>query len=60
MQRIGFIDRLNAERAGKGEPPLTAAEEHEIAINSVDLVFEPKVILIRPDPQRMDLSFVGG
>lgn len=59
LQRIGFVDRLNAERAGKGEPPLTAAEEHEVALNSVDLVFEPNVILIRPDPQRMDLSFVA-
>jgi hypothetical protein len=59
LQRSRFIDRLNAERADKGESPLTAAEEHEVAIHSVDLVFEPKVILIRPDPQRMDLSFAA-
>ena len=59
LQRSRFIDRLNAERVTKGESPLTAFEENEILIHSVDLVFEPKVILIRPDPQQMDLSFAA-
>ena len=59
LQRARFIERLNTERVTNGQSPLTEAEEHEISSHSVDLVFEPKLILIRPDPQQMELSFVA-
>ncbi len=59
MQRLGFIDRLNADRAQSSLPPLTLEEEEQLAANSVDLIFEADHILIRPDPERMDLAFIG-
>jgi hypothetical protein len=55
-QRAGFIEKLNTDRANQGQPPLTEAEELQVSTESVDLVFEPNTILIRPDPKRMDLS----
>lgn len=58
-QRAGFIDYLNARRAASGQPPLTAAEEESVSVNSVDLFFDPDVVLIRPDPERMDLAFAA-
>jgi hypothetical protein len=58
-QRLHFIDHLNARRAEKGSAPLTAEEEQTVAENSVDLVFEPDHILIRPDPERMELAFAA-
>jgi hypothetical protein len=58
-QRQGFIDTLNERRVGEGRPPLTPEEEERICENSVDLIFEPELILIRPDPDRMDLAFAA-
>jgi len=58
-QRAGFIEHLNKRRAASGQPPLTADEEEAISCNSVDLFFDPDVVLIRPDPQRMDLAFAA-
>ena len=54
-QRLGFIELLNLRRREPNLPPLSAEEEERIATTSVDLVFEPGVVLIRPDPARMDL-----
>jgi hypothetical protein len=56
LQRLGFIDRVNAERARKTLPPLSLEEEEKLSAESVDLIFEPDQILIRPDPERMDLA----
>ena len=58
-QRQGFIDTLNARRDAESKPPLTPEEEERICENSVDLIFEPELILIRPDPERMDLAFAA-
>jgi len=58
-QRQGFIDSLNARRAAQSQPLLTPDEEDGICTNSVDLIFEPGLILIRPDPARMDLAFAA-
>lgn len=58
-QRLRFIERLNAQREGLSLPPLTAEQEADVSANSVDLVFEPGMILIRPDPERMDLAFAA-
>jgi hypothetical protein len=59
MQRLGFIEKVNAGRAEAGQQPLTLEQEEELAANSVDLIFEPDHILIRPDPERMDLAFAA-
>jgi hypothetical protein len=58
-QRSAFIDSLNRRRAGGAPGPLTLEEEERICHNSVDLVFEAEHILIRPDPERMDLAFAA-
>src|SRR6266850_5185520 len=58
-QRQSFIDRLNAERIQKSLPPLTTGQEDQVCANSVDLIFESDHILIRPDPERMDLAFAA-
>lgn len=56
MQRMMWIDELNAERAAQGKPPLTASEEEAEMAESVDLIFTKNHVLIRPDPNRMDLA----
>lgn len=58
-QRQGFIDWLNAKRTAQSQPLLTPEDEERICGNSVDLIFEPNLILIRPDPERMDLAFTA-
>ncbi len=57
MQRMAWIDELNRERAEKGEQPLSANAVADELDNSVDLVFTDDAVLIRPDPERMDLAF---
>ncbi len=59
LQRVGFFDCVNAERARNGLPPFTIEEEEKLAGESVDLIFEADYILIRPDPDRMDLAFAA-
>ena len=59
IQRHLFIERLNARRAAESLPPLTPEQEEEVAAKSVDLVIEPGRILIRPDPEHMDLAFAA-
>jgi hypothetical protein len=56
MQRLNFIEHLNAGHVAAGLPVLTPEQEETVAVNSVDLIFEPDFILIRPDPERMDLA----
>ena len=57
MQRLWWIEELNAAREKEGLPPLTEAEENEEFAQSVDLIFTDEHVLIRPDPERMDLAF---
>lgn len=56
MQRMMWIESLNADRAAAGQPPLTPEEEDEELELSVDLIFTEDSVLIRPDPDRMDLA----
>ena len=56
MQRMMWIDEINKCRAEEGLSPLTAKEEDAEFANSVDLIFTPSLVLIRPDPDRMDLA----
>ena len=58
-QRSSFIESLNNARTADSRAPVTPDEEQRIIAESVDLVFDPDQILIRPDPERMDLAFAG-
>ncbi|MBQ6136046.1 MAG: hypothetical protein IJI73_01615 [Kiritimatiellae bacterium] len=57
MQRVMWLDEVNAQRAAAGKPPMTEAEEDEELSQSVDLIFTDHHVLIRPDPDHMDLAF---
>lgn len=59
MQRASFLDLLNEERVAKGLPCLTYEEEDQMVASSVDLIFEVGHILIRPDPERMNVAFAA-
>jgi hypothetical protein len=58
-QRVNFIDRVNTQRATAALPLLIPEEEQALAADSVDLIFEADHILIRPDPERMELAFAA-
>lgn len=57
MQRQFWIDELNRERAAEGRDSLTRAEEDAEFHDSVDLVFTDDHVLIRPDPEHIDMAF---
>ena len=57
MQRMMWIAEINSTREAGGLPPLTEAEEDAEFDESVDLIFSEEFVLIRPDPDRMDLAF---
>lgn len=56
-QRLEYLDLVNEERRTTGQPPLTSDEEEAICAESVDLIFDAQMILIRPDPENMPLAF---
>lgn len=58
-QRMLYQDRVDQQRAAGGKPPLTRLECHELWENAVDLIIEGRVILIRPDPERMALAYAA-
>jgi hypothetical protein len=58
-QRLAFMNQLNVRRSQEGVSPLSSEEEQHVCANSVDLIFEPDHILIRPSPERMDLAFAA-
>lgn len=51
MQRLVWLQELAKERE------LTPVEEDAELADSVDLIFTENHVLIRPDPERMDLAF---
>ncbi|MCF7708440.1 MAG: hypothetical protein K9N52_06030 [Verrucomicrobia bacterium] len=57
QQRLHYVDYINDRRKGAGKGALTEAEEEELFNTSVDLIFEPGQVLIRPDPANMELAF---
>ena len=57
MQRLMWIEAINADRAAEGKPALTMSEEDAEMAESVDLIFTEDQVLIRPNPDRMDLAF---
>ena len=56
MQRQAWIDEVNRERSEEGLLALTEAEISSLVSHSVDLLFFDDAVLIRPDPDRMDLA----
>ena len=56
MQRQAWIDEVNRERSAEGLLELTDQEIEQLIAHSVDLIFFDDVVLIRPDPARMDLA----
>jgi hypothetical protein len=56
-QRCAFTEDLNHQRGEKGLPPLTDAEEDIEWKQSVDLILDDESVMIRPDPEHMDLAF---
>ncbi len=56
-QRLAWIMELNRERLAAGQPKLTNDEFDAEMTRSVDLLFDDQFVLIRPDPNAMDLAF---
>ena len=56
-QRLTYAKLLNRQRAESGQAPLTDAEAAQEWKNSVDLIMEDDLILIRPDPENMEIAF---
>jgi hypothetical protein len=56
-QRSAYLDMVNQERVRQGLPVMTRQEESNEWASSVDLIMESDAILIRPDPEKMDLAF---
>ena len=56
IQRQAWIDEVNRERSEQGLLELTENEISSLIAHSVDLLFLDDVVLIRPDPDRMDLA----
>jgi hypothetical protein len=57
MQRREYLDHLNRQYAQSGLKLLSKAQEHLEWNNAVDLIFDDRTILIRPDPENMPLAF---
>jgi len=56
-QRILYLERLNRKRRLIGVDSLTKEEELAEIKNSVDLIMEGEEVLIRPDPDNMEIAF---
>jgi hypothetical protein len=56
-QRIAFQEHVDADREKRGLPRLSRKERDELALDCVDLIIQGKLILIRPQAQRVDLMF---
>ncbi|MDD4443083.1 MAG: hypothetical protein PHX41_14405, partial [Kiritimatiellae bacterium] len=56
-QRLAWIKELNRARRQAGLAPLNDFEIDEEMASSVDLLFDDRTVLIRPDPYAMELAF---
>ncbi len=59
MQRMMWLDEINACREAQGLPRMTREEEDLELEWSVDLVFSEDFVLIRPDPDHMDKALMA-
>lgn len=57
MQRREYLDYLNRKCELEGREFMSADQEHLEWNGAVDLIFEDRAILIRPDPDNMRLAF---
>ena len=58
-QRLAYIERLSRTRLDSGQPALSREQELSVWTRAVDLIMEDDAILIRPDPDKMDLAFLA-
>lgn len=58
-QRLDFFDLVNEQRASVGLGMLSAAETDALAHDSVDVVREGNVLLIRPEPSQMEAALAA-
>jgi hypothetical protein len=56
-QRINFQEFVNSERQAADLRPLTLRESDQLYLDSVDLILQNNLVLIRPDPKRIELMF---
>ena len=56
-QRMAYLDQLEEDRRRQGLPPLDPEQRSEIWWTAVDLILQGRLILIRPDPENIDLAF---
>lgn len=56
-QRDAYLAALDADRKNQALPPLTEAQRDQLNAQAVDLILKEDRVLIRPDPDRMDLAF---
>ena len=56
-QRIAYIDHVNKNRRLRELEPLSCAEEEHEWMSAVDLMIDDDAVLIRPDPDDMELAF---
>ncbi len=49
-----YCDRLEEQRRAAQAEPLTASERSKIWRSGVDLIIQPDLVLIRPDPDQID------
>ena len=56
-QRLHFLDVIDQERAQEGRAPLSSAERATLLFAAVDLILDEHTLQIRPDAERMDLTF---
>ncbi|MDY0167235.1 MAG: hypothetical protein RBS80_11875 [Thermoguttaceae bacterium] len=58
-QRLDFLDWLNKERSAAGLTRLSRDEAEAISLSAVDVVWEERLLLIRPDGSRMDAALAA-
>jgi hypothetical protein len=56
-QHTQFLSIVDRNRQEQGLPPLTGKQRDAAFLEGVDLIIHPNTILIRPDPQQLDLMF---
>ena len=56
-QRLAYVDLLKQQRTEFGLAPVSREEEANEWRNSVDLIMEDDTVLIRPDPDNMEVAF---
>jgi hypothetical protein len=58
-QRFDFIEWCNEQRRAAGQPAFAPAEEEQLLLEAVDVIFDADQVLIRPDPSAMGLAFAA-